>query len=110
MNIIITISEDLAERLLSSAKNNGSTLEQHVNNIVSNYITEEVADKVAAEVADTPVSQDTVTETQETEQQENTPRPAPLTNDTTTVFNTDKTKEKGAPLYCKREENSWKIL
>jgi hypothetical protein len=108
MNVIIDIADDLAEGLITTAKQNGVNLETYVTRVLGEHI---------QAVGEGHVQEETVTaeepEIHVADKKTDEPvkdRPAPLTNDTTTVFGAKKGKEQGAPLYCKKETNSWKIL
>lgn len=108
MNVIINIPDGLATELISTAKHNGEEIEAHITRVLSDYVwpvePQPVSDDAVAEAVEEPAVPEQVEKVVKE-------KAAPLTNDTTTVFNTKKnTKEKGAPLYCKKETNSWKIL
>jgi len=110
MNVIINIPDGLATELISTAKQNGEDIEAHITKVLSEYIWPEEARSISDDAGD----HSTEKESEEVVKENAAPvqeKPAPLTNDTTAVFGTNPNpKEKGAPLYCKKETNSWKIL
>ena len=109
MNVIINIPDGLATELISTAKQNGEDIEAHITKVLSEYIwptdrTE--SEKLQDELE--PIDENIPKVEPEEVVKE---KAAPLTNATTDVFGTNPNpKEKGAPLYCKKETNSWKIL
>jgi len=105
MNVIIEVPDGVASALIKAAEEQDCTLDGHIRNILQSYI----ESKQIAEAAEA-ISKSKEVETEQPPAPVNQEKPAPLTNDTTTVFNKPKEQGQGAPLYCKKETNSWKIL